>query len=238
MSGDSRLLGNAQRALPLVLLTLGVIELGAVLGSVVVGAEPPDPAAVAGPGAFVPVTLAVVFATLLRANRSALPVKAVTAVGAASFALVRIGLVAITAAGGAATGIEEVLGAVSGVVLGLTIAAWAAVESHTARVRVRAVHSQHQVVPVPPPTQPVTATGAGAQPASPAPHPSPATARPAAPRPLQVRSVQPLSQVTPPSRGAPFRGVAAVAWQRGSTPWPRKDEDDPDGTLLRPPRRR
>ena len=38
---------------------------------------------------------------------------------------------------------------------------------------------------------------------------------------------------------APMTGPANAAgpWSTATTPWPRADEDDPDGTLIRPPRR-
>lgn len=63
--------------------------------------------------------------------------------------------------------------------------------------------------------------------------------------PLRVppmRAVVPSSPTTPISRGPhPGAGVtrnAEPVWNRVSSPWPRAVEDDPDGTLVRPPRRR
>ncbi len=56
-----------------------------------------------------------------------------------------------------------------------------------------------------------------------------------------------LSELAPPSGppqppsvspcGDPATGVAPGNWATAGTPWPRADEDDPDGTLIRPPRR-
>lgn len=56
-------------------------------------------------------------------------------------------------------------------------------------------------------------------------------AAPAAASPAQSPST-PLS-APHPNRGQPQPGN----WATASTPWPRADEADPDGTLIRPPRR-
>ncbi|QXT63692.1 hypothetical protein [Tessaracoccus palaemonis] len=47
--------------------------------------------------------------------------------------------------------------------------------------------------------------------------------------------VPPASAATPVHAPRPAPG--AGRWDRATTPWPRVDEDDPDATLIRPPRR-
>lgn len=211
-----RPLEAAQHALPLVLLTLGVLELGGIVFSLV-AADPTGIADAGGPTAFVPVTLAVVFATLLRPSRRSVTVKGATAIGALVFLLVRIGLVVgIALTDTAAVSLGAVLGVVSGTVLGLTLAAWAAMEFVAARLEVR-----RAAAPV----------------SGPSPVPTPSPVPVVRPDPRVVRD-HPASAATPAVGPPERRATGAVAWHRGSTPWPRKNEDDPDGTLLRPPRRR
>ncbi|NLE96840.1 MAG: hypothetical protein GX596_02475 [Propionibacterium sp.] len=51
----------------------------------------------------------------------------------------------------------------------------------------------------------------------------------------------PSSPTTPVTRGVRHGAPAAApdpVWKRVGSPWPRAVEDDPDGTLLRPPRRK
>lgn len=235
-----------QRALPLVLLTLGVLELGAAVFTTVRVMDVPAVVASAGPGGLVPVTLAVVFATLLRADRRALPVKGVTAAGAAFFALARIVLVATVASATPGLAIAQVLTLVSGTVMGVVLAGWAAVEYRTSLAAVRDAstpvprpESSTTAAPVSPTRPPASATSAGAL------HPVSAAsagvqgpsrelaARPHAPVP---RSAATPVVVSRPGQNA--HNATALAWRRGSTPWPRKNEDDPDGTVIRPPRRR
>lgn len=241
----SRPLEAAQHALPLVFLTLGVLELGGIVYSMV-AADPLGIAAAGGPTAFVPVTLAVVFATLLRPSRRSITVKGATAVGAMLFFLVRVGLVAgiaLTATDSVSLG--TVLGVVSGIVLGLTLAAWAAMEFLAARLEVRGGNvpgTAHS--PVAPASGPSPSTPPAPAPAAVA-EPDPDTARThisgRRPRPVNPAvpvAPHPASAPTPAARPLERRAAGAVAWHRGSTPWPRKNEEDPDGTLLRPPRRR
>lgn len=236
MSRDTRLLELGQLALPLVLLTLGVLELGAVGLTVVRAADATGIALAAGPGALVPVTLAVVFATLLRPTPRAVRVRAITAVGAAVFLVARVGLVAAAVlSGGPAVSAGSMLGAASGVVLGLSLAVWSAIESRAAQLGLRPVAA------------PLTRERPATEPARPLPVdvPSPQTItspgprpRVTAPRPRAALTPHPVSQATPPARFPERTNPGAVPWHRGSTPWPRSNEDDPDGTLLRPPRRR
>lgn len=247
----SRPLEAAQHALPLVFLTLGVLELGGIVYSLV-AADPLGIAAAGGPTAFVPVTLAVVFATLLRPSRRSVTVKGATAVGAMLFFLVRVGLVVgISLSAPDAVSLGTVLGVVSGIVLGLTLAAWAAMEFVAARLEVRRGNvpggAQSPVAPASGPSpsaSPVSAPLRTAAPAAVA-EPDPDTARThisgRRPRPVSPAvpvAPHPASAPTPAAGPVERRAAGAVAWHRGSTPWPRKNEEDPDGTLLRPPRRR
>ncbi|GAB3820221.1 hypothetical protein GCM10028820_25620 [Tessaracoccus terricola] len=237
----SRPLEAAQHALPLVFLTLGVLELGGIIYSLV-AADPMGIAAAGGPTAFVPVTLAVVFATLLRPSRRSVTVKGATAVGALVFFLVRIGLVAgIVLTDTDAVSLGAVLGVVSGIVLGLTLAAWAAMEFVAARLQVRQgpapasrpspAEAALPPSPASPPVRPVEA-----DPGTVRTHLSGRLPRPV--NPAVPAAPHPVSAATPAAGPPERRATGAVAWHRGSTPWPRKNEDDPDGTLLRPPRRR
>src|SRR5690606_3363779 len=220
----------AQHALPLVFLTLGVLELGGII-HFLVAADPTGIAAAGGPTAFVPVTLAVVFATLLRPSARSVTVKGATAVGASVFSLVRVGLVAgIVLTDTGAVSLGAVLGGVSGIVLGLPPAAWAAMEVGAARLEVRRA------------SRPVSGPSPALAP-SPAPAPEAVSTHLSGslPRPVSPSvpaAPHPVSGVTPAAGPPERRATGAVAWHRGSTPWPRKNEDDPDGTLLRPPRRR
>ena len=47
--------------------------------------------------------------------------------------------------------------------------------------------------------------------------------------------VSPASASTPVHAPRPAPGTGR--WDKATTPWPRADEDDPDATLIRPPRR-
>lgn len=244
-------LEGAQLALPLVLLTLGVLELGGLVHSLV-SADPVGIAAAGGPSTFVPVTLAVVFATLLRPSARSVTVKGATAIGALVFFVVRIGLVvgiALTDTDAVALG--AVLGVVSGIVLGLALAAWSAMEFVAARLEVQGsevpASAPSPVAPTSPnpapspvtrtsPAEPAPTTPAAPDPASVRTHLSGRRSRPV--NPSVPAAPRPMSAVTPAAGPPERRSAGAMAWHRGSTPWPRKNEDDPDGTLLRPPRRR
>lgn len=235
MSRDTRLLELGQLALPLVLLTLGVLELGALGLTVVRAADATGIALAAGPGALVPVTLAVVFATLLRPTSRAVRVRAITAVGAAVFLLARLGLVATAVlSGGPALPAASMLGAASGLVLGLSLAVWSAIEFRAAQLCLRPVAPPSRQQPAAEPARPSPVDVPNPQTiTSPGPRP-----RVTAPRPRAALTPHPVSQATPPARFPERTSPGAVPWHRGSTPWPRGNEDDPDGTLLRPPRRR
>lgn len=190
---------------PLVFLTLGVLEALAMGISLVSEPSTAGFAAAAGASSFVPVTVAVVFATLLPASPRARSVKGAVAVVALAFAVARVILLVLVFAGGGAARalpLASGLGAVIGTVVGIALAAWAIVD-------------HRQAVPVPAAVTPEAVPEAA--PASPA-------------TPSVARDHRPLRPV--PAAGAPV-----TEWHRGTTPWPRKDEDDPEGTLIRPPRR-
>lgn len=248
MTTNTRMLQAGQRALPLVLCTLGVLELGAVVFGPGVRLDPSGILAVVGPGGFVPVTLAVVFATLLRASAATLLIKATTAVAAGFFVAARVGLAVALVTSGAPLGVGDLLTLVSGTVLGLALALWSAIEYRAAQLLVIEVARLREGDPVDlrePDTMPSPAPAPVASPTAP-PAPAPAglvheaamplsaptpttVIRPAAPRAARQPSLTPTTAPASP---------AASLWHRGSTPWPRMNEDDPDGTLLRPPRRR
>lgn len=68
------------------------------------------------------------------------------------------------------------------------------------------------------------------------------TTSPAVPlSPHLERAENPESALTPVGLDRAHFGEASIprdGWQQVSSPWPRAVEDDPDGTVLRPPRRR
>lgn len=237
-----------QLALPLVLVTLGVLELGAAVFTTVRVMDLPAVVATAGPGGLMPVTLAVVFVTLLPPARRALPVRGVIAAGAAVFALARIILVTAVASTAPGLSMAQVLTLVSGTVLGLVLAGWA-VAGH--RAAVTAVWTglddvpspASTSVPTPSPVPSASASSAGLRHPTSAPRPNMehgAPARTSAPNGRPHAPV-PRSAATPAVVARPGQNghnATALAWRRGSTPWPRKNEDDSDGTVIRPPRRR
>lgn len=201
---DRNQLEVGQLALPLVLATLGVLELLAIGLGLVATPTPGALAAAAGPSSFVGVTLAVVFATLLPRTARGRFVRGVTAAVAAGFAVARIAvLVWLLLSGSAARALDLPmgLGAIVGVVLGLALATWAAIEF------------------------------VGAHPPAPAPASKPLHQTPSATTPTPAPTPAPI-----PSPAAP-QPAANPQWHRGSTPWPRAVEEDPEGTLIRPPRR-
>lgn len=174
--------------LPVVLLLAAILELAAVVPAPMAGSGTGD-AALLGPGAFVPVSLAVVWAALLAPSRPAGYVKALTAAGATGFVVARLAL-AISwwtgRAGVAEPGWTAVVLGLSGLLLGVALMVWSIVDVAATRYAL----AQPRVSPLP-----------------------------------EVARVD-----APPARSA-----VQPMWQSVSTPWPRRDETDPDGTLIRPP---
>ncbi|MEO7588027.1 MAG: hypothetical protein ABIS84_08365 [Arachnia sp.] len=212
---------TVQHLLPIILLALGFVELSAIIP---VAFDPLDvggTAAMLGPSAFLPVSLGVVWAALLPPTGFALAIKAVTAVGAAAFTAIRGVLIGVWWRDSDALGWSTGGLVLAGFLLGLTLAAWAFVDARATRESLRTAPG----VPVPA-----------------------APARPAAPLTVRTADAVPPSSPTTPTRptspasalvggGAPVPVQQQAAWQSVSTPWPRRDEADPDGTVIRPPRR-
>lgn len=217
----SRALRFGQRGLPLVFLTLGVLEFAAVVFTSVRSMEVPEVVQAIGPAGFIPVTMAVVFATLLPSERSSVHYKATAAVGAGFFAGARLALLVLVATSAESLSIQQLLVMISGVVMGLGLVAWELTDYKLAAAKARSARRSAR-----PQARPV------AEPLSPVEPP-----RPVREAPRMV--VRPTVQVPRPGHASDVESpeVSAAQWRKGTTPWPRKNEDDPDGTLLRPPRR-
>lgn len=228
---SSRALRFGQRGLPLVFLTLGVLEFAAVVFTSVRTMEVPEVIAAIGPAGFIPVTMAVVFATLLPAERSSVPHKATAAVGAAFFAGARIALLVLVATSADALTIQQLLVMISGAVMGIGLLAWQLTDYKLAvkapasrRGGRRPADGSPNFQPEPRP-EPVAVAQSPVEP----PHPVREAPR------MVVRPTAPVPRVGGSVAESPE--ASAAKWHKGTTPWPRKNEEDPDGTLLRPPRR-
>ena len=212
---------TVQHLLPIILLALGCVELSALIPVAFDTLDVGGTAATLGPSAFLPVSLAVVWAALLPPTGFALAIKSVTAVGAAAFTAIRGVLIGVRWRASDAPGWSTGGLVLAGFLLGLTLAAWALVDARATRASLR--------------------IAAGT--------PVPATpGRPAAPLRGRTADAAPPSSPTTPTRpassapalaggGAPMPARQQPAWQSVSTPWPRRDEADLDGTVIRPPRR-
>lgn len=201
-------------ALPLVLLLFGAVELVAAALTVLESPTAATAAAVGEPQFLLAVTVAVVFGAL-ESTRST---RLLIAGGAVAALLARIVLTICTfALGGPELTASQSLLNTAGLGLGIAIAAWA--------VRGLVLNRDLASVTVAPQPAP-----AGPRPGAPAgmgePTRSPMTG--AEPHPTS-----PSTPVNPGLRGPQHPG----SWSTATTPWPRADEDDPDGTLIRPPRR-
>lgn len=199
-------------ALPLVLLLFGAVELVAAVLTVVESPTAVTAAEVGAPQFLLAVTVAALFGAL-ESTRST---RLLIAGGAVAALVARIVLTICTfALGGPELTASQSLLSTAGLGLGIAIAALA----------VRGlVLNRDLATTVPQDAQPAPATGVPAGMGAPT-------------RDLltgmQPDPTSPSTPVNPGALGQPQRGV----WSTATTPWPRADEDDPDGTLIRPPRR-
>lgn len=212
-------------AIPLVLLAAGIVEL--IITIMVVTQNPSawTLTAMNLPSSFLPVTLAVVFATFAPAGKG---LRAIIAIAAIAFAGVRLGLVVALFAtrpdanqwllgvvsGSQTNQISLGISVVTGSLLGLALAAWACFEL----IQPAVSRSSAQRSP--------TSRSSAQQ------H--------AASQPPAQRQERPghVKQAPPPARHRPVVDAPSreTPWSEGATPWPRRVEEDSDGTLIRPPR--
>ena len=193
-----RVARTMQHLLPLLFLVVGYLELAALMPVPFDTLQLAGTASLLGPASFLPVTLAVVWAALLPGSRFSLAVKVVTSLGAVGFTVARAVLVIVWWMAAEEVGWSTGVLMVAGLLLGVSLSAWAFVDAIAMRGALRT------------PTTPRDA-GAAVLPEAGEPE-SPTT-------PTRPPAVQPPSPV----------------WQSVSTPWPRRDESDPNGTLIRPP---
>lgn len=197
---------GARIAIPLVLLAAGIVELVITIHVVTRTPSAWTLTAMNLPSSFLPITLAVIFATFVPAGKV---VRAVIAIAAIGFAGVRLGLVVTlfvarpdadqwllgVVPGSQANQISLGISVVTGTLMGLALAMWSCLE-WVRPAFMRRIRTTQSETPV---------------------------------RPAPVR--QPLH---PESR--PHRDLASTAtWHESATPWPRRVEEDSDGTLIRPP---
>lgn len=209
-----RLARGVQHLLPVVLLAVAFLELSALIPVPFDTLDVGGVAALLGPASFLPLSLAVVWAAFLPPTRTGLLVKIVTAVGAAGFVAARIVLTVawwMEQSGAGAGWTTTVLG-LSGLLLGSSLLVWSVVDVSATRSALRRPRDEVSPALAAAPVDPVLP----ASPSTPARPPSPVRVGPQPPHP---------SQETP-----------SPMWQSVSTPWPRRDESDPNGTLIRPPR--
>lgn len=207
------ILSAARVAVPVTLLAAGIVEL--VVTIIVVTTNPSawTLTAMNLPSSFLPVTLAVVFATVVPGGKW---LRSVIAIAAIAFAGVRLGLVVALFAsrpdagewllgvvsGSHTTQVSLGISVVTGSLMGLALAAWACLEW----------------------LQPVFTR-------TPARHTAASPGRPAAAPPTPRSTPGPVIR----THQAP---TPAAQWRDSATPWPRRVEEDADGTLIRPPRSR
>lgn len=196
-----RMASGVQHLLPVVLLVAAILELIAVATVQVDALDVGGAASVLGPSAFLPLSLAVVWAAFLTPSRPALVVKAITAGGAAGFLAARLVLSLAWWTGRTTAGWTASALIFASILLGVALLVWCCVDLVATRAALSATR---------------TLTRSPASPAVSAAESSPSG-------PPEVRAA-----AHPPTQ---------PAWQSVSTPWPRRDESDPDGTVIRPPRR-
>ena len=189
-------------AMPLVMLVVGAIDLLATVAGAVIERTAPVAASLNLPASLLPVTMAVVFASIAGGRRTRIAV----AFGAFVALVARIGLTIGTFALPGEVSSTAMLQSVAGLGLGIVVLAWSVRELLVNKD----LHSaQPALAPAPP--APTSATP------PPAPHSGPTS-------PATPVAVAPMKRPAGP-------------WATATTPWPRANEDDPNGTLIRPPRR-
>ena len=201
-----------------VLLLAGVAEIVAMALRLIVEGDS-GVAAASSPGALLPFAFAVVLSLLGgRVHRIA------ALIGAGVALIVRCAVASLLVAPGWHTDLAGAFDVVSGLLTGLVVFVFALL----------VVRGQMSV------TREDSAVSAIAPPRLPAPE-SPNASRPVSPLPLsptEQREPGAVSPATPVDLSLKKRHSArSGAWATASTPWPRADEDDPNGTVIRPPRR-
>lgn len=194
---------------PMVLLVFGAVELVAGLLTVLADPSAQSAAELNVPAFLLPVTIAVVLSTVQSTRWS----RMLVAAGAAVALVARVGLgvasFALTGAGDLSASASLLSTAGLGTGLAVTAVAVRALFVHRDLAEEPATPAHGGVVPTPTPAHP---NRPGAQP-------------------------RPASPTTPVNPGGPSRPPRESRWSTATTPWPRADESDPDGTLIRPPHR-
>ncbi len=215
MSNDVQTVRVAYYILPIAALLVAFLELAALMPVPLDSLDASGIAFLLGPVSYLSVVLAVAWVVFLPALSSALTTKLLTLLGVVA---VTGGKVALTAGwwldGTGSPGWSAAVLMVSGGLLGAVLCAWSAVDvlaTRTVLARGEPSPTMFSIVESPDqelPTSPVTPIRV--------------------PSPLEHRvPTGPGGDAEPPPR-----------WQSVSTPWPRRDESDPEGTLIRPPRKR
>ncbi|RMB62276.1 hypothetical protein [Tessaracoccus antarcticus] len=213
-----RIARTLQHLLPIILLAVGFLELAALIPVAFDTLDVGGTAAMLGPSSFLPLSLAVVWAALLPPSGFALAVKAATAAGAVLFAAARVGLTTLWWRDSPGMGWSTGTLALAGSAMGAALTVWAIVDALATRGALAETTAT-----------PSTAMPATAQTARVA-----DTTLPGSP----TTPARPTSPTAPLAGGEPVMPVRQPpVWQSVSTPWPRRDEADPDGTLIRPPLR-
>lgn len=212
-----------------VLLLAGLIEVASVIVKVS-GGGAAAVAGLAGPALLLPFTVASLLATVGgRATRIA------ACFGATVAFVVRLVLVGLLLVPGwrfpPAAVLENIAGAVTGLgLLGFTLYLVLRHRDLSNEPVEEAAQAPSVLQPRPAAQPPAQATPSRS--AAPSPVAVATTARPGPQRRL------PESPSTPVDVSLRARGVnPGGPWATASTPWPRANEDDPNGTLIRPPRR-
>ncbi len=223
---------GVQHMLPIALMLVALLELMALLPVPLDSLALGGVAAMLGPGSFLAMVIAVLWAAFLPPSRSALLVKAATAVGSVAVVVTKLVLVLLWwtgHSGGGPVGWSAVLLVLTGLVLGVVMLVWSVVDLSATR----SVLAQQTSSGIPAQSASAAPSDPPVRSATPARPPSPVTTVSAS-TPTRQSSPEsaPEQQIRHPRPQAP-----SSQWRSVSTPWPRRDEADPDGTIIRSPRR-
>lgn len=214
--GAARTHGALVTILTGILLLGGALEItGAILDVSAngVGAV----AAHSGPGALLPFTAAALLGSV--GGRSA---RIAGFFGAIVALVARLVLVALLLVPGWTLVAHQLFTAAAGIVTGIAVAGFA----------LYLVLRHRDLSNAPAPAEVPSARQTTTQRQQAQPRPAPVPAQPSSPA-----RRGPESPATPVDEGLRARTGNPGAWATARTPWPRANEEDPNGTLIRPPRR-
>ena len=214
--GAARTHGALVTILTGILLLGGALEItGAILDVSAngVGAV----AAHSGPGALLPFTAAALLGSV--GGRS---VRIAGFFGAIVALVARLVLVALLLVPGWTLVAHQLFTAAAGIVTGIAVAGFA----------LYLVLRHRDLSNAPAPAEVPSARQTTTQRQQAQPRPAPVPAQPSSPA-----RRGPESPATPVDEGLRARTGNPGAWATARTPWPRANEEDPNGTLIRPPRR-